>query len=359
MKSQGILLGYELFAKGPHRGNPSYSNLLQGQTVRRSRSAREALHSGAISLETLRALRELRDSRSVLDLTLTVGSVVAVPVFYAMFPHPLTFVACMLLTVRNFNCAAQLVHESDHATLFRHPWLNTLMGNLCAYILGYTRSGHRQAHMDHHIYLNTERDPDIIFSQPDKSGQALLIGLAQDLFLISAIKRFLQYFQSDRKTYSVSPWRNLSLQYFKQMTKALCPVVLTQAAIVLLFAATTGPIFYVWLYVLPIMTLYPLQIRVRSIAEYSFDHSYHPQAAEDAWVARTSHLNLLERFIMAPLSQYYHYEHHVFPNIPNYNLAKVHRLLVNAGIPVPTNDSYVGFVFRKIRTDLRGVWKTK
>ena len=76
------------------------------------------------------------------------------------------FVILALCSIRNFNCAAQLVHESDHGTLFRHPRLNQGFGNVFAHLLGYTRSGHRNAHMDHHVYLNTDRDPDIIFSQP-------------------------------------------------------------------------------------------------------------------------------------------------------------------------------------------------
>jgi hypothetical protein len=37
------------------------------------------------------------------------------------------------------------------------------------------------------------------------------------VFLFSAIKRLLQYSQSDRATYSVSPWRRLTLRYFVQM----------------------------------------------------------------------------------------------------------------------------------------------
>lgn len=70
-------------------------------------------------------------------------------------------------------------------------------------------------------------------------------------------------------------------------------------------------------------------------------------------MTRTSRLNFLERFIVAPFGQYLHYEHHVFPSIPNYNLPQVHRLLVAAGIPMPANRSYFGFLFQKIRAEWR------
>jgi fatty acid desaturase len=327
---------------------------LAEMTVGAPRSAREALQSGAISLEALRATHHLRDGRSALDVLVTLASFVAVPVLFGWLPRWWTFAILALCAIRNFNCAAQLVHESDHGTLFRHPRLNRGLGNLFAYLLGYTRTGHRAAHMDHHLYLNTDRDPDIIFSQPDASASAMLKGVLGDLLFVSAIKRLLQYSQSDRATYSVSPWKRLSPRYFAQMIRATVPVILVQLVLLAVFTAAGGPWAYLLLHVLPIMTIYPLQIRVRSIAEHGFEAGYRPDSPPEAWVTRTSRLNVLERWIVAPFGQYLHYEHHVFPGIPNYNLPQIHRLLVDAGIPVPTNRSYFGFFFLKIR----GEWRT-
>jgi fatty acid desaturase len=326
---------------------------LEDMTMGAPRSAREALQSGAISLETLRAVHRMRDGRSALDVLAALTSFGAVPVVFGLYPRWWVVALLALWAIRNFNCAAQLVHESDHGTLFRDPRLNQAVGNLFAYLLGYTRGGHRAAHMDHHLYLNTERDPDIIFSQPEASGPAILKGLLGDLFFVSAIKRLLQYSQSDRSTYSVSPWRRLTPVYFARMAATMIPVGITQLVLLTVFTAAGGPWAYVLLHVLPIMTLYPLQIRVRSIAEHGFEAGYRPESPQDCWVTRTSHLNVVERWIVAPFGQYLHYEHHVFPSVPNYNLPEVHRLLVAAGIPVPTNRSYFGFLFQKIRADWR------
>jgi fatty acid desaturase len=324
---------------------------LDEMTMGAPRSTREALASGAITLEALRAAHRLRDGRSALDVTAALVSFAGVPVIAGFFPRWWAYALCVLLAIRNFNCAAQLVHESDHGTLFRDPRLNRFFGNVCAYLLGYTRSGHRQAHMDHHLYLNTERDPDLIFSQPSAPGREILRGLVQDLFFISALKRLLQYFQSDRTTYSVSPWRNLTPAYFARLAGAFLPVAVTQLALLALYAVTVGPWAYILLHILPITMLYPVQIRIRSIAEHGFEAGSHPDGPREVWVTRTSRLNPLEKCIVAPFGQYLHYEHHVFPSIPNYNLPEVHRLLLAAGIPVPVNRSYVGFVFRKIREE--------
>src|SRR5260370_9482680 len=111
------------------------------------------------------------------------------------------------------------------------------------------------------------------------------------------------------------------------------------------FTVAGGPWAYLLLHVLTIMTLYPLQIRVRSIAEHSFDSGYHPDSPQDAWVTRTSRLNLLEQWIVAPFGQYLHYEHHVFPGMPNYNLGRVHVLLEAAPIHGTPTRRYFGFGF--------------
>ena len=295
---------------------------LEDMTVGAPRSAREALQSGAISLEALRAVHRMRDGRSALDVIAALASFVAVPVVFGLYPRWWTAALLALWAIRNFNCAAQLVHESDHGTLFHDPRLNQGFGNLFAYLLGYTRGGHRTAHMDHHLYLNTDRDPDIIFSQPEASASAMLKGLLGDLFLVSAVKRLLQYSQSDRATYSVSPWRRLTPAYFVRMAATMIPVAITQLALLALFTMTGGPWAYLLLHVLPIMTLYPLQIRVRSIAEHGFEAGYHPESPQEAWVTRTSRLNVVERWIIAPFGQYLHYEHHVFPSIPELQPAR-------------------------------------
>ncbi len=325
---------------------------LDEMTVGAPRSAREALQSGAISLEDLRSVHRMRDGRSALDVFGVLISFVMVPLLFGLYPRGWTAVLVMLWSIRNFNSAAQLVHESDHGTLFRNPRLNRSLGNVFAYLLGYTRSGHRTAHMDHHLYLNTERDPDIIFSQPGAPAVIVLRGLLADLFLLSATKRLLQYSQpADRATYSVSPWRRLTVRGGLTMARSMWPVILAQLGLLGIFTVLGGPWAYLLLHVVPIMTFYPLQIRVRSIAEHGFEVGYEPASPQEAWLTRTSRLNPIERWIVAPLGQYLHYEHHVFPSIPNYNLPRVHRLLVAAGIRVPTNRSYFGFVLRKLRTE--------
>src|SRR4029450_6925814 len=94
----------------------------------------------------------------------------------------------------------------------------------------------------HPLSPNPDRDPDLIFSQPSAPGREIARGLVQELFFVSALKRFLQYFQSDRKTYSVSPWRTLTPAYFGQLAGVFLPVALAQLALLGLDTVRVGPL---------------------------------------------------------------------------------------------------------------------
>ena len=320
---------------------------------------RDALAKADFPLDKLRELGRVRPGRISADLLLTACSLAAVPLAYAAVPGPLMFVVCFTLSLRSFNCLAQLVHTSDHGGLFRSARLNRIVGNVCAYCLGYTRTGHRLTHLNHHLYLNTERDPDRIWGAPDQSTRALFRMWLRDFFALSAAERLLQYSQSDRKTFSVAPWKQLTPGFLAHGLFVMLPVLVTHGLILAFYAVAVGPVFYFALYVLPILTIYPAQIRLRSTVEHSFDVGYRPLTRQDRWVSRSTAANLIERFVFSPFGIHHHFEHHLFPAIPHYNLGRVHRLLLERGVPVPITRGYLAFVLEKIRAERLAVAATE
>jgi fatty acid desaturase len=314
-------------------------------------SYREALTRIGFPLDRLRELSRVRSWRAALDMVWAFGSLLAVPLLYVVWPHPLVLVAIFVLNIRTFNCCAQLVHTSDHGGLFRSPRRNDLAGNLAAYCLGYTRTGHRLAHLEHHRYLNTPRDPDRIWGAPEETTRELVRKWRQDFLLVSALARLLQYSQSDRTTFSAVPWKRFGVAVLARNLLSLWPVLVAQSLILAYYSVLLGPVHYLVLYVLPIFTVYPAQIRLRATVEHTFDVGYRPRRPEDYWVARSTRGAFLERFVFSPLGIQHHFEHHLFPSVPHYNIEKLRRLLVEAGFPVVEVPTYVGFVIAKMRAE--------
>jgi len=312
---------------------------------------REALARVNFPVDRLRVLTKPRPGRILFDLGTTAATLVAVPLLFKLVSSWVMFVLCFALSIRTFNCFAQLVHTSDHGGLFRSPRLNKLVGNIGAYCLGYTRTGHRLAHLNHHLYLNTVNDPDRIWGAPEQTTRELGRMWLQDFLLVSAARRLLQYSQSDRETFSAAPWKELSPLFLVRAALQMWPVIVVQALILFYYSLVLGPAYYLLLYVLPIVTFYPAQIRLRSTVEHGFEVGFRPASPQDYWVTRSTRGTWLERFVFSPFAIHYHFEHHLFPAIPHYNLRNVHKLLVGCGFAVPVVPSYMGFVFQKIRAE--------
>lgn len=312
---------------------------------------REALAKARLSTDDLRQLGRLEVAKPATDFVTTILLVAATPLLYYFFPHPLTFLFCVLLSLHNFSRFASMVHASDHGSFFPHPTANRWFGNACAYFMGYTRSGHQAAHQAHHSFLNTENDADRVWGAPDESIRQMIRSLLRDLFLISAAQRILQYSQADRRKYENSPWRSLRPAFLLRGIRVQLPVIPVQLGLMAYYWALVGPQYYVYLYVLPMLTLYPAVIRIRSTVEHSFPVGYHPESGEQSWVVRSTRANFFERFVVAPLDGQFHFEHHLLPGMPYYRLSHVHALIESRGMTVPTSPGYFGFLIEKWREE--------
>jgi fatty acid desaturase len=312
---------------------------------------REALGKVGLTADELKQLGRLEYATPVVDLLVTVALMAAIPVIYRWLPNPITFVFCILLALHCFSRFAQLVHGSDHGCLFPNATANRWIGNLCAYVMGYTRIGHRTAHQSHHSFLNTEKDADRVWGRPDEEAHEMARTLVQDLFLMSAAKRLFQYSQTDRKSYGASPWGSVNLATLWQIVRIQLPVIPVQAALFAYYWLVIGPQFYVLLYLLPLLAIYPAIIRVRSTVEHGFPVGYRPESQDQVWVVRSTRPNLLERLVVAPLDGHLHFEHHLLPGAPYYNLREANRIIEARGMKIPKANGYLRFVVEKWRQE--------
>lgn len=312
---------------------------------------RDLLLKANISNEELIQLSTMHPLKMSVDYFISILLIFAIPLAYLFVPNPFVLILMVLANIHTFNRFAQIIHSSDHGGLFANAKANAFFGNLASSFLGYTRAGHQVSHQQHHIHLNTELDSDRIWGRPSESMLEVRSQWVNDIFMMTAIKRLLQYSQTDRKSYEVAPWRKLSPAFLLQVLRVLWPVAFTQLIVLFYYSFVIGPQFYFLVYVLPIFVIYPAQIRLRTTVEHSFDAGYVPKGPEAIWVARSVNATLIERLIIAPLNIPYHFEHHLLPGVPYYNLPKARRLLEEKGFPVPTAPGYLSFVLAKMKAE--------
>ena len=167
---------------------------------------REYLKAAGFSKEELKAIYAFNDRRAVLDFLGALATTAAVPWLYWIYPSWITVVVCVVLSIHNFNALTQVGHASGHASFLSDTRWNTVAGEIACALRGFSRAGFALSHQMHHAFLNEEDDGDILFGRPDEPTRKLLLMCLQDLMLVTAFKRLLQYMQTARKTYDQRPW---------------------------------------------------------------------------------------------------------------------------------------------------------
>ena len=232
---------------------------------------------------------------------------------------PLTLpLAVAIIGARQLGLAI-LMHDAAHGLLHPNRAINDWVGHwLCAPTL----KAYRPYHLQHHRYVQQAEDPDLVLSAPfpisrtslrrkmwrDLSGQTFYKQRIQPL-----LRRSSQVAGSD----SASAFTGHDRHF-----------LIANALGFAVFAAAGW--WWLWpvLWVLPQATWLPLVTRLRNIAEHALVPVDQPDPLRQA---RTTRAGWLERALIAPYWVNFHSEHHLFTQLPCWQLPRAHALLQAAG----------------------------
>ncbi len=228
-----------------------------------------------------------------------------------------------------------LMHDAAHAHL--HPtrrvndWLATW---LCS---GDIRQ-YRPYHLTHHRYVQQAEDPDLVLSAPFPiTRRSLARKVVRDLTGQTFFKQRFGHIAKRVKTRAAgeSALRIVGEELAKDRR------FLIGNALGLAVFAVAG-YWWVWvvLWLVPMATWLQLVSRVRNIAE----HALIDQDQRDPLrQARTTRVGLIERIVVAPYWVNYHCEHHLFTNVPCWNLPRAHAVLARRGT-LPSMELQSGYL---------------
>ena len=295
----------------------------------------------------VRALCTVHDGRFVWDLVrqwLVIGAAATLAVWSQ---HWAGYVLAILVIATRQHALGILMHDGTHFRLLANRKANDAVCDLfCAFPVGMTTSRYRFEHLLHHRYLNTDNDPywvdfqrDDTWHWPKRTGAALWV-FARDLTLVNSSRW-------GKVMHRWSPWIN----HFPSDSPREGPPTLTGAERFRVYAfhvtvlgafAVTGTLAqFALLWLVPLMTITPALVRLRTIGEHlaipnrnELDASRH---TEGSW---------FEKLTVAPFNINYHLDHHLFPAVPYYKLPELHKLLMTESTYVDRailNRRYFGF----------------
>ncbi len=252
---------------------------------------------------------------------------------------------CALLMARYQLALAILMHDGAHGRLFQSPTWNNYVGQiLCASPLFFSQQTYRRFHLKHHLDPLVPDDPDIsLIGGYPIAMKSFTRKILRDLSGISYFK-FIGYFffkkrqvkqvgQPKRTVSGIEAPRGPQIEGAELIFWHLAINVLMFG---LLFWAKAGW-YYLWLWMIPMMTVLQILLRIRGIAEHA---GYQPN--EDQRYNSRTVIHPIQAFFFAPHNVNYHIEHHVYPSVPFHHLPRVHALMNERG-SLPTENVYQSY----------------
>ena len=217
-----------------------------------------------------------------------------------------------------------LMHDAAHGLL--HP--NRRINDWAAkWFGGAELDTYRPYHLQHHRFVQQTEDPDLVLSVPFPITPASLKrkiwrDLSGQTFYKQRVRLVLAKLKNREAGQSAFAVIGLEV-------KSQSVFLLTNGMGFALFAAAGLGWAWLVLWLLPMATWLPLVTRLRNIAEHALVAENNVDPLRHA---RTTHANVIERALVAPYWVNYHGEHHMFTQIPCWNLPKAHRILASKGV---------------------------
>jgi fatty acid desaturase len=272
--------------------------------------------SGKPVLELRNELRRIDDAgnvRAVLGAWFQTALTLALAIWLS---HPVAWAAAFVLMGRNHARFAILTHEAAHRLLFSRRSVNDFAGRwLLGYISFIPIDAYRRAHMAHHKQEFGPHEPDMnLYVGYPITIDSMRRKLVRDAFFVTGYKNL----------------RPLVRLAWKRNPIAL-RIIGAQLVLLAIFTAIGRPELYLFLWLLPQMSVWRVLNRLRAIAEHggmtaSHDRRLTTHHARQSWLAR---------FWIAPYNTGWHLAHHVDIGIPWRNLPALHRELALSGWVVP------------------------
>jgi fatty acid desaturase len=238
--------------------------------------------------------------------------------------HNILRIAGTIGTALAINTFILFLHEGMHKTLFASHFWNRWVSAALGWIFCISFTAYKVMHTRHHNYLGDPRDPDDY--QNYLKNKPLLWTMQYGRLILGPYLYIL-----------VIPL--LALRYGSTLERR--HVIEEYVALISVY---TGAALFIPGDILLYMWFIPLVITahmtaIRGLTQHGITN------AQDPFIAsRSIQANPLVAFFL--LNENFHLEHHLFPEIPSYNLAQVHKLIWPRLPRVVTGTSYLVFLFK-------------
>jgi fatty acid desaturase len=244
--------------------------------------------------------------------------------------HWLAFAVGTIVIASRLQALGVMMHDASHYMLYRNRTINDVVSDLfISFPIGLSTTLYRKTHFRHHRFTNSEEDQDLAAQIQErewyewpKTRWGCAAAILRSLFGFNFYKGWILF-----KHWA--PWKHLfdpidsdfPLRARLLYVGSIACVYAFFAWAIMQSAVVTFSLMA--MYMLSGATVLNLVNRLRATAEHLGTEQTHELNS-----TRTVIPTLWERWLIAPYGVSYHLEHHLYPSVPGYNLAELHRELM-------------------------------
>lgn len=263
-------------------------------------------------------LRRIDDRRNAWTVLHTLATPVAI--FWAAIAlnHWASWILAYCLIGSVFARFAIMNHEAAHRLLFSNKRINDLVGQWMFGMLGFGSGSdaYRRSHAAHHRDEFGPNEPDFgLYARYPIAKDSWRRKLTRDAFFVSGYKNFKSFFRSFRS--------RRTLKYGLRTIAGQLPVFVPLLLV-------GRPELWVFLWLMPYMTIWRVFNRLRAVAE----HAGLERSDDRRYTTHHVRQHLVARFWFVPFNTGWHLAHHVDSGVPFRNLPLLHQALVEDGYVV-------------------------
>jgi len=303
------------------------------------------LRFSLLSKHDLRDLSKLEPQKVIIDIFINYLIIFLSIYYLSLFgENIINSIFSIICLGTSFYSLMIIAHDGLHRRLFNNIKKNDLFCDI--FILGMFASAcrvNRNNHMEHHKYSALKDDPDKYkYNNSNRSNKTIffvfLTGLTnilkfvENVYLNKKIKKNIETPSSDK---------------FKLNLREIITIVFWQIIIFTLLTNLFGFKGYFLYWLLPIyifawrgdlMRVF-CEHNVKDVTDDDFDNYR---------LITYDKPNFLEKIIFSPNNMNFHAEHHLFPQVPYYNLEKLHNRIKDHELfskNIKIRKSYFGYIF--------------
>jgi fatty acid desaturase len=260
--------------------------------------------------------------------------ILSISVALAFWPNPLIVGLAVIVIGTRQHALFVIAHDAAHYLLYDSRWLNDAVGRACSMVQGLSMRTYRVIHRLHHNNLYGELDPDTALHGGYPRGRAYLVKkLLKDLSGLTAWKTYAYFLGgapalNTATNKAVRPLDDTSAKLRDEARGDRNAVILFHLAALLLFGLTGYLVQYLMLWILPLVTVVQAILRLRAISEHGATTDF----SSPLTAARTNVAPAWLEWLLFPHHVNYHIEHHLYASVPQYNLRRLHREMVERGV---------------------------